>query len=231
MRIKWHLKYHFIKAYNMKLFLDTIDINEIKTYHDYGILDGVTTNPSLMSKATQDVNEQVKAICNLIDGDVSIEVISSKYQDMINEGKKFVEIANNVVIKLPMTWDGVRACRYFADNDIKVNMTLCFSVNQAMLAAKSGATYISPFIGRLDDIGEDGMELIHKIRLMYDNYGFQTEILAASIRSPDHVEDAVLAGADVATIPPKIMQNLVMHHLTDAGIKKFNKDWQTRKEK
>lgn len=213
----------------MKLFLDTIDINEIKTYHDYGILDGVTTNPSLMSKATQDVNEQVKAICNLIDGDVSVEVISSEYQDMINEGKKFVEIANNVVIKLPMTWDGVRACRYFADNDIKVNMTLCFSVNQAMLAAKSGATYISPFIGRLDDIGEDGMELIHKIRLMYDNYGFDTQILAASIRNMDHIEDAALAGADVATIPPKIMQNLVKHHLTDAGIEKFNKDWQERK--
>lgn len=214
----------------MKLFLDTIDTSEIEQYHNYGVLDGVTTNPSLMAKAPKDTSEQIMEICQIVEGDVSVEVISDKYQTMISEGEDLLDIASNIVIKLPMTWDGVKACKYFAENNVSVNMTLCFSVNQALLAAKAGAKYISPFIGRLDDIGEDGMELIHKIRLMYDNYGFETEILAASIRSMDHVKEAALAGADAATIPPKIMQNLVKHHLTDAGIEKFNKDWNCRQK-
>lgn len=209
----------------MKLFLDSINSEEITKYDNLGMVDGLTTNPSLMAESKDDFCTIAGKLCRLIEGGVSIEVASNDFEAMKREGKKILDIASNVVIKLPITWDGIKACRYFSEKGHKVNMTLCFSSSQALIAAKSGATYVSPFIGRLDDIGEDGMGLIEDIRMIYDNYQYKTEILAASIRSVDHVTQAALCGADVATIPAKIMSELIKHPLTDKGLSKFNQDW------
>ena len=209
----------------MKFFVDTADIEAIKELHELGLLDGVTTNPSLIKKSGRDFKEVVKEICDIVPGPVSAEVVSLTYDDMIVEGNKLAEIAPNIAIKVPLTWDGLKACRTFTQAGKMVNVTLCFSANQALLAAKAGATFISPFIGRLDDINLDGMQLIQDIRQIYDNYGFETEILAASIRSINHVKEAALIGADVATIPPSVIKTLVKHPLTDKGLDAFLADW------
>ena len=207
----------------MELFLDSIDSAEIEKYSAF--IDGITTNPSLMASSKASFYDTVEKICALVKGGVSIEVASNDFKTMAAEGDKIVALAENIVIKLPVTWDGLRACKYFTDRGHKVNMTLCFSASQALLAAKVGATYISPFVGRLDDIGEDGMQLISEICTIYDNYEFKTKILAASIRTIQHVTEAALYGADVATIPAKLMSELVSHPLTDKGLEKFNQDW------
>ncbi|MCI5042850.1 fructose-6-phosphate aldolase [Donghicola eburneus] len=209
----------------MKFFVDTAVVEDIKELNDYGLLDGVTTNPSLIAKSGRDFKEVIAEICALIDGPVSAEVAAMDYDGMVAEGDHLAQIADNVVIKLPLTLDGLKACRYFTNKGVKTNVTLCFSANQALLAAKAGATYISPFIGRLDDINIDGMELIADIRAIYDNYGFETEILAASVRTPNHVKDAAVLGADVATIPPAVIKGLAKHVLTDKGLDQFAKDW------
>lgn len=211
----------------MQIFLDSADIEEIKEINDLGIIDGLTTNPSLIAKTKGDFKSTITEICKIITGDVSIEVVANDFESMIEQGSKFLDIAHNIVIKLPLTWNGLKACKYFSSNKSKVNMTLCFSVNQALLAAKVGATYISPFIGRLDDIGQDGIALISDIRQVYDNYqnSFNTKILAASIRSPSHIYQSALCGADVATLPAKIIKQLVNHPLTKSGLDEFNKDW------
>ena len=209
----------------MKFFVDTAVVEDIKELNDYGLLDGVTTNPSLIAKSGRDFKEVIAEICELVEGPVSAEVAAMDYDGMVAEGEHLAKIADNVVIKLPLTLDGLKACRYFSQKGIKTNVTLCFSANQALLSAKAGATYISPFIGRLDDINIDGMELISEIRDIYDNYGFETEILAASIRTANHVKDAALVGADVATIPPAVIKGLAKHVLTDKGLEQFAKDW------
>lgn len=209
----------------MKFFVDTAVISEIAEINDYGLLDGVTTNPTLIAKSGRDFKEVIAEICELVEGPVSAEVAATKFDDMVAEGELLAKIANNVVIKLPLTLEGLKACRHFSNNDIKTNVTLCFSANQALLAAKAGATYISPFLGRLDDLNIDGMELIHEIRTIYDNYEFETQILAASIRSANHVKDVAIAGADVATIPPSVIKELANHVLTDKGLEQFTKDW------
>lgn len=209
----------------MKFFVDTAVVEDIKELNDYGLLDGVTTNPSLIAKSGRDFKEVITEICSFVDGPVSAEVAAMDYDGMVSEGDHLAEIADNVVIKLPLTLDGLKACRYFTNKGIKTNVTLCFTANQALLAAKAGATYISPFVGRLDDINIDGMDLIRDIRAIYDNYGFETEILAASIRSANHVKDAAIAGADVSTIPPSVIKGLAKHVLTDKGLEQFAKDW------
>nr|WP_314262009.1 fructose-6-phosphate aldolase [uncultured Devosia sp.] len=209
----------------MKFFVDTAEIKDIKELYDTGLLDGVTTNPSLIAKSGRDFKEVIKEICGIVPGPVSAEVASLEYDGMIAEGEHLAKIADNVVVKLPLTLAGLKATKTFFDKGIKTNVTLCFSANQALLAAKAGATYISPFLGRLDDINLDGVELIENIRQIYDNYAFETEILAASIRSPNHVTQVALAGADVATIPPAVIRKLADHPLTNAGIEGFLKDW------
>ncbi len=209
----------------MKFFVDTADVAEITELNEAGLVDGVTTNPSLIAKSGRDFIEVTKEICALVDGPVSAEVTAMDTEGMITEGRKLAALADNVVVKLPLTFDGLKACRALTDDGIKTNVTLCFSANQGLLAAKAGATYISPFIGRLDDLGVDGMELIENLRIIYDNYGFETEILAASIRSADHVQQCALAGADVATVPPAVLKGLVKHKLTDAGLEAFLADW------
>ena len=212
----------------MKFFVDTADINEIRELHDAGLLDGVTTNPSLVAKSGRDFKEVVKEICELLPGlPVSAEVAATDYDGMMAEADVLSKIADNVVVKVPLTLDGLKACKTLSDRGVKTNVTLCFSANQALLAAKVGATYISPFLGRLDDINLDGMQLIQDIRVIYDNYDFSTQILAASIRSANHVSDAALAGADVATIPPAVLKKLADHPLTDKGLAAFVKDWQS----
>jgi transaldolase len=208
----------------MKIFLDTADVAEIREYAATGLVDGVTTNPSLAAKTGRDYGDSLKEICSIISGSVSAEVLSTDYDGMMKEGKAVSKIAKNITIKVPSTWDGMRACRAFANDGLMVNVTLCFSPIQAMLAAKSGATFISPFIGRVDDVGEDGMGLIRDIRAIYDNYGFKTEILAASIRSVSHVREAALAGAGVATMPTEIFKKLMSHPLTDKGLAAFIAD-------
>jgi transaldolase len=208
----------------MKIFLDTADVAEIREYAASGLVDGVTTNPSLAAKTGRDYGDSLKEICSVISGSVSAEVLSTDYDGMMKEGKAVSKIAKNITIKVPSTWDGMRACRAFADDGLMVNVTLCFSPIQAMLAAKSGATFISPFIGRVDDVGEDGMGLIRDIRAIYDNYGFKTEILAASIRSVSHLREAALAGAGVATMPTEIFKKLMSHPLTDKGLAAFIAD-------
>jgi transaldolase len=209
----------------MKFFVDTAEISEIKDLMATGLVDGVTTNPSLIAKSGRDFREVTAEICKIVPGPVSAEVTALEADKMIAEGKSLAKIADNVVVKLPLTLDGLVACKALTSEDIKTNVTLCFSANQALLAAKAGASFISPFIGRLDDINVDGMELIRDIRVIYDNYDFRTEILAASIRSPNHVKDAALAGADVATVPPSVLKSLVSHPLTDKGLKAFLDDW------
>jgi transaldolase len=209
----------------MKFFVDTAEIADIKKLYETGLLDGVTTNPSLIAKSGRNFLEVIAEICAAVPGPVSAEVASTEYDGMVAEGTKLAGIAKNVVVKLPLTIDGLRACKTFTDKGIKTNVTLCFSPNQALLAAKVGATYISPFIGRLDDINLDGVELIEQIRSIYDNYDFKTEILAASIRSANHVTQVALAGADVATIPPPVIYKLADHPLTKSGLEQFVKDW------
>jgi transaldolase len=211
----------------MKFFVDTAEIKDIRELYETGLLDGVTTNPSLIAKSGRDFKEVIKEICGIIPGPVSAEVAATDYDGMVKEGETLAKIAENVVIKVPLTLNGLKACKHFSDNGIKTNVTLCFSPNQALLAAKVGATYISPFIGRLDDINLDGMELIQQIRIIYDNYAYSTEILAASIRSPNHVTQAAIAGADVATIPPAVIRKLADHPLTAAGLDAFVKDWKS----
>ena len=209
----------------MKFFVDTAIVDEIRELNDYGLLDGVTTNPSLIAKSGRDFKEVIAEIAALVEGPVSAEVAAMDFAGMVAEGEHLAAIAGNVVIKLPLTLDGLKACRHFSQKGIRTNVTLCFSANQALLAAKAGATFISPFIGRLDDIHINGMDLIGEIRTIYDNYGFQTEILAASIRTVNHVKEAALIGADVATIPPSTLKSLVKHPLTDKGLEAFLADW------
>ena len=209
----------------MKFFVDTADTAEIKELEATGLLDGVTTNPSLIAKSGRDFKEVIAEICAITEGDVSAEVAATDFDTMIKEAHVLGAIANNVVIKLPLTFDGLKACKQLTEEGTKTNVTLCFSANQALLAAKAGATYISPFIGRLDDIHADGLELIREIRVIYDNYGFDTEILAASIRTPNHVKDCAIIGADVATVPPATLKALVKHPLTDKGLEAFLADW------
>ncbi len=208
----------------MEFFLDTGLIEEIKEAAKWGIIDGVTTNPTLIAKTGRKQQDVIKEICAIIDGPISAEVIATDVDGMISEGKELAKIHPNVVIKLPMTIAGITALKWFSDNKIKTNLTLVFSSNQALLAAKNGATYVSPFIGRLDDIGHDGMALIDEIRRVFDNYGFQTKILAASIRHSTHVRDAALAGADVSTMPISVVKALFMHPLTDKGLASFLAD-------
>lgn len=208
----------------MKFFADTADTKDIADLAASGLIDGVTTNPSLIAKAGRPFADVIAEICALTPGPVSAEVVATDYDGMMKEGKKLAKIAANVAVKLPLTLEGLKACKALTSEGIDVNVTLCFSANQALLAAKAGATFISPFIGRLDDIHIDGMELIEEIRVIYDNYGFATEILAASIRSPNHVKLAALAGADVMTAPPSVIRSLVNHPLTDKGLEAFLAD-------
>ncbi len=210
----------------MRFFIDTADIKEIREANDLGILDGVTTNPTLVSKTGRPFMEVVKEICSTVDGPVSLEAVSLEVDDMLKEARELAKVADNAVVKLPCTKDGMKATKRLAGEGINVNLTLCFSPNQALLAAKAGAAYVSPFVGRLDDRGQNGMDLIEEIRTIYDNYGFETEIIVASIRHPIHVRDAALIGADVATIPFGVFNKLVQHPLTDAGVKQFLADWE-----
>ena len=205
----------------MKFFVDTAEIDAIAELNDLGMVDGVTTNPSLIKKSGRDIIEVTKEICAMVTGPVSAEVTATDAETMIAEGRKLVEIAENIAVKVPLTWDGLKACKVLSDDGHMVNVTLCFSANQALIAAKAGATFISPFIGRLDDINLDGMELINDIRQIYDNYGFDTEILAASIRSANHILDSALIGADVITAPPAVIKSLANHPLTDKGLATF----------
>ncbi|MER8777921.1 fructose-6-phosphate aldolase [Mesorhizobium sp. M0977] len=210
----------------MKFFADTADISEIRELAAAGILDGVTTNPSLIAKTGRPIRDVIKEICQTIEGPVSAEVTATGFDGMIAEGERLAGIAGNVAVKVPSTWDGFRACRALSQVGHKVNVTLCFSANQALLAAKAGATFISPFVGRLDDLGLDGMEVIREIRTIYDNdKSFTTEILASSIRTPLHVKQAAIAGADIATVPPAVLRNLAKHPLTDKGLESFLADW------
>lgn len=215
----------------MKFFIDTADIAEIRDLVPTGLVDGVTTNPSLVAKSGRDFREVIAEICSIVEGPVSAEVTALEAPGMIAEGRSLAGIAGNVTVKLPLTLEGLKACRALTEEGIKTNVTLCFSANQALLAAKAGAAFVSPFIGRLDDIGLEGMELIREIRMIYDNYDFRTEILAASIRSPMHVKDAALAGADVATAPPAVIKALVNHPLTDKGLEAFLADWRKTGQK
>ncbi|KFB08676.1 MULTISPECIES: fructose-6-phosphate aldolase [Nitratireductor] len=215
----------------MKFFVDTADVNEIKELNELGLLDGVTTNPSLIMKAGRDITEVTKEICDLVDGPVSAEVTATDFDGMMREAEVLSKIADNVCIKVPLTFDGLKACKKITESGRQVNVTLCFSANQALLAAKAGATFISPFIGRLDDMAIDGMDLIAEIRTIYDNYGFGTEILAASIRTVNHVKQAALIGADVATVPPATLKALVKHPLTDKGLEAFLADWEKTGQK
>lgn len=209
----------------MKFFIDTADLNEIRELATTGLLDGVTTNPSLIAKSGSDILEVIKEICDVVPGDVSAEVTATDFHTMLREGQKLAKLADNVVVKVPLTMDGLKTCKALSTDGTKVNVTLCFSAAQAILAAKAGATYISPFVGRLDDIGHDGMDLISEIRETYDNYGMATEILTASIRHPRHFIEAMRIGSDCATIPPKVLYQLLKHPLTDIGLERFLADW------
>ncbi len=209
----------------MKFFVDTADVKEIRELAEVGLLDGVTTNPSLVAKAGRPFKEVIAEICAIVEGPVSAEVTALDAEGMIREGKELRKIAKNVAVKVPMTLEGLKACKQLASEGTMVNVTLCFSANQALLAAKADATFISPFLGRLDDIHLDGTELIAEIRQIYDNYDFATEILAASIRTPLHVKQVALIGADIATVPPSVLKALVKHPLTDKGIESFLADW------
>ncbi|MGR3710872.1 MAG: fructose-6-phosphate aldolase [Alterinioella nitratireducens] len=215
----------------MKFFVDTADVDAIAELNDLGMVDGVTTNPSLILKSGRDIVEVTKEICDMVDGPVSAEVVALEADAMLTEGRKLAEIADNICIKLPLTLDGLKSCKILTGEGYKTNVTLCFSANQALLAAKAGATYISPFIGRLDDLNVDGMDLIAEIRQIYDNYGFETQILAASIRSANHMKEAALIGADVATAPPGVIKAMANHVLTDKGLDAFLKDWEKTGQK
>ncbi len=210
----------------MKFFVDSADLEQISELNDIGLVDGVTTNPSIIAKSGRDFKEVIAEICKLVEGPVSAEVTATEAGKMVDEGRELRKIAGNVCVKLPLTMDGLKACSILSREGTPTNVTLCFSPNQALLAAKCGATFISPFIGRLDDITLDGLQLIEDIRLIYDNYGFETEILAASIRSVNHVKECALVGADVMTAPPGVIKNLANHPLTDKGLAAFLKDWE-----
>ena len=209
----------------MELYIDTANIDEIKQAHDMGVLDGVTTNPSLIAKEGVDYGKRLEEICAVVDGPVSAEVIALDYDGMMKEGRERAKIADNIVIKLPSTIEGLKACKAFSDEGVRTNLTLCFQPLQALMVAKAGAFLVSPFIGRVDDIGEDGMLLIENIRQIYDNYGFTTKILATSIRHTKHMLDCALAGADVATVPFGVIKGLMNHPLTDSGLEKFLADY------
>lgn len=215
----------------MRFFVDTAEIDAIAELNDLGMVDGVTTNPSLIMKSGRDIIEVTKEICELVDGPVSAEVVATQADEMIREGLRLAEIAPNIAVKVPLTWDGLKACKALSERGHMVNVTLCFSANQALVAAKAGATFISPFIGRLDDIALDGMDLIADIRTIYDNYGFETNILAASIRSVNHVLDCARIGADVMTAPPNVIRALAQHPLTDKGLAAFLADWEKTGQK
>lgn len=216
----------------MKFFIDTADLDEIKEAAEMGVLDGVTTNPSLMKKAGNvDFHEHIYKICELVDGDVSAEVTATDFKGIMAEGRTLAKIHENVVVKVPLILDGIKAIKALKEEGIRTNCTLCFSAPQALIAAKAGASYISPFIGRLDDIASTGMELIEQIVQIYNNYGFETEVLAASIRHPLHVVESALAGADVATMPFSVIKQLLKHPLTDIGLEKFLTDWKAYEEK
>ena len=215
----------------MKFFVDTADVEAIRELHALGMVDGVTTNPSLVFKAGRDIKEVTKEICDMVDGPVSAETVALDSEGMIAEGRELNKIADNIAIKVPLTWDGLKACKTLTDEGRMVNVTLCFSPNQALLAAKAGATFISPFVGRVDDINLDGMQLIADIRQIYDTYGFETQILAASIRTVNHVSEAAKIGADVATMPPGVIKKLAEHPLTDKGIDGFLADWEKTGQK
>lgn len=210
----------------MKFFVDTADVDAIRELNDLGMVDGVTTNPSLIAKSGRDIKEVTAEICAMIPGrPVSAETVALDAEGMIAEGRELAKIAENITIKVPLTWDGLKACKVLTDEGRMVNVTLCFSANQALLAAKAGATFISPFVGRLDDLNLDGMELIAEIRQIYDNYDFSTEILTASVRTANHMKQAALIGADVATAPPGVIKAMASHVLTDKGLDAFLKDW------
>lgn len=209
----------------MKFFVDTAEIAEIRELNDLGMVDGVTTNPTLILKSGRDITEVTREICDIIEGPVSAEVASTEFEAMLAEGQKLAKIAPNIAVKVPLTWAGLKTCKVLSEQGQMVNVTLCFSANQALLAAKAGATFISPFVGRMDDINLDGMELIQDIRTIYDNYGFSTQILAASIRNANHITQAALIGADVVTAPAGVLKGLVNHPLTDKGLAQFVKDW------
>lgn len=209
----------------MKFFVDTAELGEIRACAELGLVDGVTTNPSLVKKSGRPFKQLLGEICAVVAGPVSAEVAALDADAMLAEARVLAKIAPNIVVKAPLTWDGLKTCRALAAEGVRTNVTLCFSANQALLAAKAGAAYISPFIGRLDDVGADGMELIREIRAIYDNYGFATEVLAASLRTPEHVKLCALAGADVATLPPAVLRSLVKHPLTDKGLEMFSADW------
>ncbi|MGQ0815879.1 MAG: fructose-6-phosphate aldolase [Gemmatimonadota bacterium] len=213
----------------MKFFLDTADLAEIRRASAAGLIDGITTNPSLLAKAAgadHEPRDILGEICRVVDGPISAEVVALKYEDMVREGRELARIADNIVVKVPLTEDGLHACRAFSSEGIKVNVTLCFSPTQALVAAKAGASYISPFVGRLDDISQDGMELIRQIVVIYENYDFDTEVLVASVRHPVHIVEAALVGAHVATMPAKVLHMLIQHPLTDKGIQGFLADWE-----
>jgi len=209
----------------MLLYIDTANVDEIKQAHDLGILDGVTTNPTLIAKEGVDYSKRLAEICRIVKGPVSAEVIATDYAGMMREGREHVKIAPNIVVKLPCTTEGLRACKAFSDEGVKTNLTLCFQSLQALMVAKAGAFLVSPFIGRLDDVGEDGMDLIRSIRAIYDNYAFETKILAASVRHSNHLLQCALAGADVATCPLKVITDCMKHPLTDIGIERFLADY------
>jgi len=209
----------------MKIFLDTANLEAIKKYNDMGLLDGITTNPSLLAKEGGDPQKTMKEISTIIKGDVSLEVVSTTYVEMVEEGRRLREYGNNVIVKCPMTGEGLKACKSLTAEGIPVNVTLVFSSNQAVLAAKAGAKYVSPFIGRLDDIGHTGMDLIKEIKQIFQNYDFKTQILVASVRHPQHVVDAGKIGADVVTLPPTVLEKMLKHTLTDKGLKAFLDDW------
>ncbi|MBN66496.1 MAG: fructose-6-phosphate aldolase [Rickettsiales bacterium] len=211
----------------MKFFIDTADINEIKELAETGMVDGVTTNPSLIAKSGRDFKEVIAEICEIVPGPVSAEVAALDAEGMIEEGEKLAKIADNVTIKVPLTWDGLKACKHFTNKGIMVNVTLCFSASQALLAAKAGATFISPFVGRLDDLSQDGLQLIEDICVIYGNYDYETQVLVASIRNPLHIIESAKMGADVSTIPPKVLKQLAGHPLTDKGLEAFLKDWES----
>jgi len=211
----------------MKFFIDTADVKEIREAHALGLVDGVTTNPSLIAKSGRKFKDVIKEIVSIVDGPISAEVISLDAPGMIKEGKDLAKIHKNIVVKLPMTPEGLKACNALTEKGIKTNVTLIFTPMQALLAAKAGATYVSPFVGRLDDISQDGMGIIEEIRTIFDNYGYMAEIIVASIRNPIHVLDSALIGADICTIPYSVMIQLAKHPLTDAGIEKFLKDWES----
>ncbi len=209
----------------MKFFIDTANVDEIRKTNDLGLLDGVTTNPTLISKEGREFKGLIREICSIVDGPVNAEVVSTDAEGMIDEARELVKLADNIVVKIPLIEDGLKAVKVLAKEGINTNVTLCFSPTQALMAAKAGAAYVSPFVGRLDDISNRGMDLVEQIITIYDNYGFDTEVIVASIRNPTHVVDAALMGADIATIPYNVIQQLIKHPLTDIGLEKFLADW------